>query len=132
MDVKAKVTDKVYDVFLKELFKLEPTVNFGVSLANKAPCVIAVNGVGTNIATQTDTVSKQKPNVGGMLVGDFFFGQAGAIVGGMSGKTESTSVTREVFSKNRLASVIFNNGRVYEGEIREGTALYNEVMAKIL
>lgn len=127
-----KQIDKIYDEFLQEMFKLEPSVNFGISLSKGAPYVIAINQIGSNIATQTDTVSNQNPNVGGMLAGNFFFGQAGAIVGGMSGKTKSTSVTREVFSKNRLVSVIFNNGRVYEGEIREGTALYNEVMAKIL
>lgn len=127
-----KIMDIAFDTFLKEIFKLEPTVNFGVSLANKAPYVIAVNKVGSNIATQTDTITKQNPNIGGMLAGEFFFGQAGAVVGGMSGKTKNTSVTRDVFVKNRLASVIFNNGRIYEGEIREGTPLYNEVMAKIL
>lgn len=66
-----------------------------------------------------------------MIIGNFLFGDAGAIVGGMSGTRTSTGVTREVFVQNRLASVIFNNGRVYEGEIREGTALYNEVMANI-
>lgn len=126
-----KFVDKIYDEFLQEMFKLEPNVNFGISLSKGAPYVIAVNQIGSNIATQTDTVAKQKPNVGGMLAGGFFFGQAGAIVGGMSGKTKSTSVTRDVFIKNRLASVIFNNGRVYEGEIKEGTPLYNEVMAKI-
>lgn len=123
--------DKIYDEFLQEMFKLEPSADFGIALSGRKPYVIAVNQIGSNIATQTDTVAKQKPNVGGMLVGGFFFGQAGAIVGGMSGKTKSKSVTRDVFIKNRLASVIFNNGRIYEGEIKEGTPLYNEVMAKI-
>ena len=66
-----------------------------------------------------------------MIIGDSLFGEAGAIVGGMSGTRRSTGVTREVFVQNRLASVIFNNGKVYEGEIRAGTPLYNEVMAKI-
>ncbi len=129
--IKPKVTDEMYDYFLKELFRIEPDVDFGVSLANKAPYVIIVNEVGSNIALQTETTTVQTPNVGGMLVGNLLFGQAGAIVGGMSGKTKSTGVTRKVFSKNRIANVVFNNGRVYEGEIREGTPLYNEVMAKI-
>ena len=126
-----KTSDNVYDRFLRELFRIEPNVNFGVSLANKAPYVIAVNKVGSNIAMQTDSIIEQIPNVGGMIMGNFFFGDAGAVVGGMSGKRRSTGITREVFVQTRLASVIFNNGRVYEGEIREGTALYNEVMAKI-
>lgn len=126
-----KTSDNVYDRFLRELFTIEPNVNFGVSLANKAPYVIAVNQLGSNIAMQTDSIIEQIPNVGGMIIGDFFFGEAGAIVGGMSGTRRSTGVTREVFVQNRLASVIFNNGKVYEGEIRAGTPLYNEVMAKI-
>ena len=124
-----KTSDNVYDRFLRELFTIEPNVNFGVSLANKAP--YAVNQVGSNIAMQTDSIIEQIPNVGGMIIGDFLFGEAGAIVGGMSGTRRSTGVTREVFVQNRLASVIFNNGKVYEGEIRAGTPLYNEVMAKI-
>lgn len=127
----SKTSDNVYDRFLRELFTIEPNVNFGVSLANKAPYVIAVNQLGSNIAMQTDSIIEQIPNVGGMIIGDFLFGEAGAIVGGMSGTRRSTGVTREVFVQNRLASVIFNNGRVYEGEIRAGTPLYNEVMAKI-
>lgn len=126
-----KTSDNVYDNFLRELFTIEPNVNFGVSLANKAPYVIAVNQLGSNIAMQTDSIIEQIPNVGGMIIGDFLFGEAGAIVGGMSGTRRSTGVTREVFVQNRLASVIFNNGKVYEGEIRAGTPLYNEVMAKI-
>lgn len=126
-----KTSDNVYDRFLRELFTIEPNVNFGVSLANKAPYVIAVNQLGSNIAMQTDSIIEQIPNVGGMIIGDFLFGEAGAIVGGMSGTRRSTGVTREVFVQNRLASVIFNNGKVYEGEIRAGTPLYNEVMAKI-
>lgn len=127
----SKTSDNVYDRFLRELFTIEPNVNFGVSLANKAPYVIAVNQLGSNIAMQTDSIIEQIPNVGGMIIGDFLFGEAGAIVGGMSGTRRSSGVTREVFVQNRLASVIFNNGRVYEGEIRAGTPLYNEVMAKI-
>lgn len=126
-----KTSDNVYDRILRELFTIEPNVNFGVSLANKAPYVIAVNQLGSNIAMQTDSIIEQIPNVGGMIIGDFLFGEAGAIVGGMSGTRRSSGVTREVFVQNRLASVIFNNGRVYEGEIRAGTPLYNEVMAKI-
>ncbi len=126
-----KTSDNLYDRFLRELFTIEPNVNFGVSLANKAPYVIAVNQIGSNIAMQTDSIIEQIPNVGGMIIGNFLFGDAGAIVGGMSGTRTSTGVTREVFVQNRLASVIFNNGRVYEGEIRAGTPLYNEVMSKI-
>lgn len=126
-----KTSYNVYDRFLRELFTIEPNVNFGVSLANKAPYVIAVNQLGSNITMQTDSIIEQIPNVGGMIIGDFLFGEAGAIVGGMSGTRRSTGVTREVFVQNRLASVIFNNGKVYEGEIRTGTPLYNEVMAKI-
>lgn len=126
-----KTSDDVYDRLLRELFTIEPNVNFGVSLANKAPYVIAVNQIGSNIAMQTDSIIEQTPNVGGMIIGDLLFGEAGAIVGGMSGTRRSTGVTREVFVQNRLASIIFNNGKVYEGEIRAGTVLYNEVMAKI-
>lgn len=71
-----KTSDNVYDRFLRELFTIEPNVNFGVSLANKAPYVIAVNQLGSNIAMQTDSIIEQIPNVGGMIIGDFLFGEA--------------------------------------------------------
>ncbi len=95
-----KTSDNLYDRFLRELFTIEPNVNFGVSLANKAPYVIAVNQIGSNIAMQTDSIIEQIPNVGGMIIGNFLFGDAGAIVGGMSGTRTSTDITREVFCSN--------------------------------
>ena len=126
-----KRCDKIYDEFLQEMFKLEPSVNFGIVMAKGAPYVVAVGELGSNTAVQTNTVSKQNANVLGMAVGNFLFGTAGAIVGGLSGKTKSTGVTREVFAKNRLVSVVFSNGRIFEGEIKKDTPLYNEIMAKI-
>lgn len=127
--IKAK--DILWDYFLKVLFSLSPNTDFGVTLANESPYLLAVKYLGSDTILRSTSVTTGGTSLLGFLAGDVLFGAAGAIVGGMSGPRYTAGTTKEEFAKSQIARIVFNNGRIYEGEFKKNSQLYNEIMVKM-
>ena len=70
-------------------------------------------------------------SLGGFLVGGALFGDAGAIIGGLSGKQRTVTNSKTVFSNELLVRVIYTNGRLWEGTVIKGSQLYHEIMVNM-
>lgn len=120
--------DDWWDLFLDTLFEMYPGVDFGVSLAKGDPVIAGV----LNLSGDTKEVYYSKTSggtsLGGFLLGRALFGDAGAIVGGLSGKQRTVTDSRTVYSKEVLVRVIHSNGRLWEGPVIKGSRTYNEIM----
>lgn len=125
---KKCANDDVYDGFLSALFSQIPDKDFGVSLANGSPYITGVLYLGGETEQVHTSHTIGGTSLTGFLLGGALFGDAGAIVGGMSGKQRTYGETRTQFSNSQLARVIYNNGRIWEGTIIKGSKLYNEIM----
>lgn len=124
----SQACDDWWDLFLRALFEKHPDADFGVSLAKGNPMIAGV----LNLSGDTREVLYSKTtggrSLGGFLVGGALFGDAGAIVGGLSGDKHTITNSRTVFSKELLVRLIFSNGRLWEGTVVKGSQLYNEIM----
>lgn len=123
--------DKWWDNFLSALFSTSQGVDFGISFANKNPYVVGVLYLGTDTKLVHQSVTTGGTSMTGFLLGDLLFGPAGAIVFGSSGKTRTHGSTETQFSNTQLARLIYNNGRIWEGQIVKNTPLYNEIMVNM-
>ena len=120
--------DKWWDSCLSALFEIAPNADFGVSLANKNPYVVGLLYLGDDTKQVYLSRTKHNASITGFLLGGALFGDAGAIVGGMSGKERTVGHTYTEFSNTQLARLIYNNGRLWEGTITKDSKLYNEIM----
>ncbi len=125
---KKRANDDVFDRFLTALFSQFPDADFGVSLANGCPYVMGVLYLGGDTEQVHISRTKRNTSITGFLLGGALFGDAGAIVGGMSGRQRTVGHTFTQFSNSQLARIIYNNGRLWEGTITKGSKLYNEIM----
>ncbi len=123
-----RTADGWWDNFLTQLFKVAPAADFGVSCANKGAYIAGVLFLGGDTEQIYTSRTTGGTSILGFLAGGAMFGAAGAIVGGMSGKQRTVGRSYERFSDNQLARVIYNNGRLWEGIVRKGSAIYNEIM----
>jgi len=124
--IRAK--DKWWDTCLSALFEIAPNTDFGVSLANKNPYVVGLLYLGDDTKQVYLSRTKHNASITGFLLGGALFGDAGAVVGGMSGRERTVGHTHTEFSNTQLARLIYNNGRLWEGTITKGSKLYNEIM----
>jgi len=120
--------DKWWDTCLSALFEIAPNTDFGVSLANKNPYVVGLLYLGDDTKQVYLSRTKHNASITGFLLGGALFGDAGAVVGGMSGRERTVGHTHTEFSNTQLARLIYNNGRLWEGTITKGSKLYNEIM----
>ena len=123
--------DKWWDNFLSALFSIAPDTDFGVSLASGSPYIVGVLYLGDDTHQVHTSQTTKGTSLLGFLAGGALFGSAGAIVGGMSGKQRTVGHSFEQFSDSQLARVIYNNGRLWEGDVEKGSAIYNEIMVNI-
>lgn len=123
-----RLRDKYWDTCLSALFEIAPNTDFGVSLANKNPYVVGLLYLGDDTKQVYLSRTKHNASITGFLLGGALFGDAGAIVGGMSGKERTVGHTYTEFSNTQLARLIYNNGRLWEGTITKDSKLYNEIM----
>ncbi len=121
-------SDDWWDLFLHILFEKNPEVDFGVSLAKGDPVVAGVLNLSGDTCEVYSSTTTGGTSLGGFLVGGALFGDAGAIVGGLSGDRHTVTNSRIVFSKELLVRVIYSNGRLWEGRVIKGSRLYNEIM----
>lgn len=120
--------DDWWDLFLHTLFENHPGVNFGVSLANGDPVLAGVLNLSGDTREVFTSTTSGGASLGGFLVGGALFGDAGAIVGGLSGKKHTVTNSHTVFSNQLLVRIILSNGRLWEGTVIRGSKLYNEIM----
>jgi len=88
--------------------------------------ILCDDGMGQESVTQGRNVSIGRATVGGAL-----FGSTGALIGGMSGKKKSKSMTRSVFTNSILVQIQYSNGRIVEKAVRKKSKEYAEVIAKL-
>ena len=115
--------DCVWERFVEALLRQNPDFN----LSAGEPVVESVMFADGEV--QQVFTSKHRPSYGGAMLGAALFGEAGAIVGGMGGRTSTTSFSRaasKVYMKVRMS-----NGRVREGMIPVRSREYNQIMANI-
>ncbi len=127
----ASAKDVWYDHFLDALFAYAPNVDFGITKCNGNPYMVGVRYLGSDTVLQTQSRTSGGTSLLGFLAGDALFGTAGAIVGGLSGTQHTRGTTKEAFGKRRLVRVVFNNGRIYEGEIKKNSKAYNQIMGML-
>jgi hypothetical protein len=120
--------DEWWDLFLNALFEKYPDVDFGVSLALGDPVVSAVLDLSGGTQEVYSSTTRGGTSLAGFLIGGALFGDAGAIVGGLSGKQRTITNSRTVFSNEFLVRIIYSNGRLWEGSVIKGSQLYNEIM----
>ena len=123
-----RTVDSWWDNFLTALMRESPNTDFGVSLANRNAHIVGVLYLGSDTRQVNISRSSSGTSLLGFLAGGALFGSAGAIVGGMSGNQRTVGVSYEQFSNNQLARVIYNNGRLWEGTVKKGSDIYNEIM----
>jgi hypothetical protein len=125
---RGMANDDWWDWFLDMLFEKNPGVDFGVSLANGDPLVAGVLNLSGDTRQIYTSVTRGGTSLGGFLIGGALFGDAGAVVGGLSGKQRTVTNSRTEFSSTLLVRIIYSNGRLWEGTVNKGSQLYNEVM----
>lgn len=123
--------DGFWDNFLVALFQETNNADFGVTLANENARIVGVLYLGGDTEQVQTSRTTKGTSLLGFLAGGALFGTAGAVVGGMSGKQRTVSHSFEQFSDSQLARVIYNNGRLWEGELMRGSDLYNEIMVNL-
>lgn len=125
---KKVANDDWWDIFLRSLFSCSEGVDFGVSLATGSPQLAGVLHLGGDTQQVSFSKTKGGTSLTGFLIGGALGGDAGAIVGGMSGKQRTVTRSTTVFSGELLVRIIYNNGRLWEGKVHKGSHLYNEIM----
>lgn len=125
---RRKANDDWWDLFLDILFERNPGVDFGVSLAKGDPVVAGVLDLSGDTREVYSSTTSGGTSLGGFLLGGALFGDAGAVVGGLSGKQHTVTNSHTVFSHTLLVRVIYSNGRLWEGTVNKGSQLYNEIM----
>lgn len=128
---RTTANDDWWDEFLISLFESNPGVNFGVSLANGSPVIAGVLNLQGDVRQVSVSHTSGGTSLTGFLVGGALFGDAGAVVGGLSGRERTVTDSRTVFSNELLVRVIYSNGRLWEGTVKKGSKLYNEILVNM-
>lgn len=123
--------DDWWDLFLHTLFEQNPGVDFGVKMALGDPLVAGVLNLSGDTREVSYSHTSGGTSLGGFLLGGALFGDAGAIVGGLSGKQKTVTDSRKIFSNKLLVRIIYTNGRLWEGTVIKGSPLYNEIMVNM-
>lgn len=123
--------DRLWDKFLVALWETEPDADFGVTMAFDNAVIVGVQYLGSDIIQTQNSVTSGGSSLLGFLAGGALFGSAGAIVGGMSGSQHTTGESFDMLSNKQIAKVIYNNGRYWEGVVKKGSKIYNEIMVNL-
>lgn len=115
---------RVYDRFLTALIR----TGLPVPVVPGDPYIVTTLQIGGG--TEQRSTSKIKPSWGGAFVGGFLFGDVGALIGGL-GNASTRGTTKTVLSNSALFLICYSNGMIEEQEVKKGTLLYTEVMAKL-
>lgn len=125
---KKMASDNVWDVFLTTLQGITNHADLAVTCANGDPYPIALLYLGGELEEVQISRTVHKTSIMGALLGGALFGDAGFILGGMSGPSRTYGHSYERFSDSQLVRIMYNNGRVWEGTLKKGSKLYNDIM----
>lgn len=79
-----------------------------------------------------ESINQNKPfSLGRAAIGGMAFGYPGALMGGMSGKKQTKTQTRSIFSSTVLFRVLYSNGRLIERTVKKNSREYAELSSKI-
>jgi hypothetical protein len=79
--------------------------------------------------SEVSTSTYKNVSIGRALVGGALFGDAGAVVGGLSGKKHSTTASHSTFSGQGLFRIYYSNGRLIEKAVLKNSSEYAELLA---
>ena len=125
---KKLADDYVWDAFLTTIKELTNQADFAVTCANGDPYAIALLYLGGELEEVQISRTVRKTSIMGALLGGALFGDAGFVLGGMSGPTRTYGHSYERFSDSQLVRIMYNNGRIWEGTLKKGSKLYNDIM----
>lgn len=130
LNTKVTYSDYVWDVFVQGIMVMYPGLNLNLSpIVAKEPLKVVYvidKSSGREMVYSSRTTGGT--SAAGFLLGGMMFGEAGAVVGGLSGTKRTTTSGRETYSSNVLMTVVFSNGRMQEGKIKKKSPLYHEIM----
>ena len=113
-----------YDKFINALTE----VGIDVPVVPGEPYIVTTVQLGGGIEQQL--FSKKNISLGGAIAGGLLFGDLGMLMGAYgSGKTRGR--TKTVLSNSAIFLLCYSNGMVEEREVKKGSKLYVEVMAKL-
>lgn len=126
-----KANDDWWDLFLNILFEKNTDVDFGVTYAKGDPLVAHVLDLNGDILEEYSSVTYGGTSLSGFLMGGALFGEAGAIVGGLSGNQHTVTTASTTYSTALLVRLIYSNGRLWEGTVYKDSHFYNEIMVNL-
>lgn len=115
--------DCIWERFVEAILQQNP----GFNLSAGEPVV--ENVMYSDGEVQQVYTSHHHPSYGKAILGGALFGEVGAVIGSMGGKTKTTSFSKaasKIFLKVRMS-----NGRVREGTISVKSREYNQIMANM-
>ena len=121
--LKKDSMDCIWGRFVESLLQQNP----GFNLSAGEPVV--ENVMYSDGEVQQVYTSSHHPSYGKAILGGALFGEVGAVIGSMGGKTKTTSFSRtasKIFLKVRMS-----NGRVREGTISVKSREYNQIMVNM-
>lgn len=121
---RKKLHFMAYDKFLNGLM----AAGLDIPVVPGEPYIVTTMQIGGGVEQQF--YSRQHMSVSGAIAGGLLFGDLGALVGAYGGGS-TRGRTRTVISNRALFLLCYSNGMIEEREIRKGSKLYVEVMAKL-
>ena len=119
----------VWNAFIESLMKIAPGVDFGIRSGDLE--LVEVQFVGDGLEETFVSTTRNRPSVGGALVGGMLFGPAGAIIGGSAGTSYTTGKSSTRFATNVLARGRYSNGLLTEGIMSRNSPVYQEIMVNM-
>lgn len=119
----------IWNAFIESLLKFAPGVDFGMRPGDLE--LVEVQFVGDGMEETFVSTTRNRPSVGGALVGGMLFGPAGAIIGGSAGTSYTTGKSSARFATNVLARGRYSNGLLTEGMVSRNSPAYQEIMVNM-
>lgn len=113
-----------YDKFINALTE----AGLDVPVVPGDPYIVTTVQIGGGVEQQF--YAKQHLSVGNAIAGGLLFGDLGVLMGAFAGG-RSRGKTKTVLSNSALFLLCYSNGMVEEKEVKKGSKLYVEVMAKL-
>ena len=118
----------IWDHFIKNLIKMNPGIDFGVTPGNVE--IVAAEFVGNGTQQILVSTTYHSPSIIGAIVGGELWGPAGAMIGSSYGTSRTTTTMKTQFSNTVLTRVRYSNGLLAEGHLSINSPTYHELLVK--
>lgn len=129
LQLKKDSIDIIWERFLEALLSNNHDMEFGLSVGD--PIVDAIMYSDGEVQQIYSSSSKHTPSYGKALVGGMLFGEVGAVLGGMGGKSHTNTQVSSQAAKRVYMKVRMSNGRIKEGYISTKSKEYNQIMVNM-